>query len=58
MTEKAKQKKVDKPIDDALSLSQRQTIINRLYGHRSTLRGILNETERMIEWLRKPPNKV
>ena len=37
----------------ALDKDEERTITDRLYGHRSTLRGLLNETDKLLDWLKR-----
>jgi hypothetical protein len=54
MAEKKTAGKIDSDAKNVVSCNQKQVLIDRLYGHRSTLRGMLNETDRIIEWLQRP----
>lgn len=46
-------KTLDTKEESVVQKSERQAIIDRLYGHRSTLNGLLKETEKMIDWMIK-----
>jgi hypothetical protein len=46
-----KENKVELEKPQPVQSITREAILSRLYSHRSTLVGILRETERMIDWL-------